>query len=140
MYQLKYIPTDPIYLVGSSFEIQVDQAEESLCIFMDGGFNDSKDVVYFEIRFHPAASLYYEINQMWQDTLKERYDLSEMEKHRWVSGIYQVKDFDSPKIKVFDPKNSLNLVKFLVISQYGFCEVIAKENFEIKQYQSQISP
>ena len=80
MYQLKYIPTDPIYLVGSSFEIQVDQTEESLCIFMDGGFNDSKDVVYFEIRFHPAASLYYEINQMWQDTLKERYDLSEMEK------------------------------------------------------------
>ncbi len=138
MYQLKYISTDPIYLVGSSFEIQIDQTEESLCIFMDGGFNGSNDIVYFEIRFHPAASLYYEINQMWEDTLKEKYDLSEMEKYRWASGIYQVKDFDSPKMKEFDPKNSLNLVKFLVISQYGFCEVIAKENFEIKQYQSQI--
>ena len=138
MYQLKYISTDPIYLVGSSFELQIDQTEEALCIFMDGGFYGSDDIVYFEIRFHPTASLYYEINQMWEDTLKEKYDLSEMEKHRWAKGIYQVKNFDSPKMKAFDPKNSLNLVKFLVISQYGFCEVIAKETFEIKQYQSQI--
>lgn len=140
MYSLKYIATDPIYLVGSSFEIQIDQTDESLRIFMDGGFEGSEDVVYFEIRFHPAASLYYEINQMWDDTLKDKYDLSEVEKHHWAKGIYQVIDFDSPKMKAFDPLARLNLVKFLVLSQYGFCEVIAKESFEIKQYQSQLLP
>ena len=139
MYQLKYIPTDPIYLVGSSFEIQINQTEESLRIFMDGGFNGSDEIIFFEIRFH-VASFYYEVNDMWEETLKEKYDLSELEKHRWASGVYQVQDFNSPKMKQFDPRNTLNLVKFLVISQYCFCEVIAKETFEIKQYHAQISP
>lgn len=99
--------------------------------------NGSDEILFFEICFHPAASLYYEIDDMWEETLKEKYDLSELEKQSCARGIYQVKGFDSPKMKQFDPKGSLNFVKFLVLSQYCFCEVIAKENVEIKQYHRQ---
>lgn len=134
MYKLEYLNTQQIYLEGSSFEVEIDHSEESCSIFMDGGYEGSKKIIFFEIKFLPCCSLYYEIDQMWGDVLEEKYDITEIE-GGIKKGIYKVRDYFDSKMEVFDPKKTLNLAKFIIVGQYCFCEIIANANFEISEYQ-----
>lgn len=135
MYQLKYVTPKEIYLLGSSFEINVDQSDETVSIIMDGEYQNKEEIIIFKLSFKKTGSIYYEINELWEETLKENYDLSEMDRSNWACGVYKVENYSSSKMEEFDPKNRLNLVKFIIVGQYCFCEIIANADFEINEYQ-----
>ncbi|MFI8147067.1 hypothetical protein [Acinetobacter sp. ABJ_C5_2] len=133
MNRLGFLSFEHIYLIGSIFELNLIKNDEALTIIMDGEVKEYKDLVFFKINFNTVASCYYEINKMWPDEIKKKYDISVFESTNWQAGIYRIEYIDKEDLKRFDPLSRLNLNKFLIISQNSFCEIIASSEFNIEK-------
>ncbi|EXE89377.1 hypothetical protein J591_1204 [Acinetobacter baumannii 532279] len=133
MNKLSFLSFEHIYLIGSVFELNLIQNDESLTIIMDGEENESEDLVFFKINFNTVATCYYEVNEMWPEEIEKKYDMSIFETTNWQAGVYKVENTDKEDFKRFDPLGRLNLNKFLIISQNCFCEIIARSEFNIEK-------
>lgn len=126
------IDLDDVFLEGCDFKIDISQQQEHLKITLDGGYQGSENIVYFELNFKHVACFYYENNEMWTEALEQKYDLSTIIENGY-RGIFRCDQSDLDKIKDYDPLNRLDLTRFLIIGQHCFCEFIAQKQFAIHE-------
>lgn len=130
-HDLIFIPLEGIFLEGCNFEIQISHQQEHLKITLDGGYLGAETIVYFALSFKQVGCVYYENNEMWTEQLDEKYHLAEIEAQGY-RGVFRCDTSDHEKINAFDPRNRLNLTRFLVLGQHCYCEFIANKEFSIQ--------
>lgn len=126
------IDLENVFLEGCDFRIDLSHQSEHLKITLDGGYQGSENIVYFELNFKHVACFYYENDEMWTEQLSEKYDLSVIAENGY-RGVFRCDLSDHEKIKAFDPLNRLNLARFLILGQHCFCEFIADKQFAIHE-------